>query len=60
MMRWAFENGYRRYEWKGIALNIDSRRAEQRLGFSCEVTSRQALIVKDRQRETAWFAVIDK
>ena len=60
MMRWAFENGYRRYEWKCNAPNIDPRRASQRLGFSCEVTSRQALIVKDRHRETAWFAVIDK
>ena len=60
MMRWAFENGYRRYEWKCNALNIDSRRAAQRLGFSYEVTSRQALIVKDRHRETAWSAVIYK
>ena len=60
MMRWAFENGYRRYEWKCNALNIDSRRAAQRLGFSYAVTSRQALIVKDRHRDTAWFAVIDK
>ena len=60
MMRWAFENGYRRYEWKCNALNINSRRAAQRLGFSYEGTFRQALIVKGRNRDTAWFAVIDK
>ena len=60
MMRQASENGYRLYEWKCNALNIDSRRAAQRLGFSYAVTSRQALIVKDRHRDTAWFAVIDK
>ena len=60
MMRWAFENGYRRYEWKCNALNINSRRAAQRLSFSYEGTFRQALIVKGRNRDTAWFAVIDK
>ena len=60
MMRWAFENGYRRYEWKCNALNINSRRAVQRLSFSYEGTFRQALIVKGRNRDTAWFAVIDK
>ena len=60
MMKWAFENGYRRYEWKCNALNINSRRAAQRLGFSYEGTFRQALIIKGRNRDTAWFAVIDK
>ena len=36
MMMWAFENGYRRYEWKFNALNLKSRYAAQRLGFSYE------------------------
>ena len=40
MMRWAFENGYRRYEWKCNALNINSRRVAQRLGFFYEGTFR--------------------
>ena len=60
MMRWAFETGYRRYEWKCNALNTPSRRAAQRLGFTYEGISRQAAIVKGRNRDTAWFAIIDK
>jgi RimJ/RimL family protein N-acetyltransferase len=60
MMKWAFEAGYRRYEWKCNALNMPSRRAAQRLGFSYEGVFRQAVVVKGRNRDTAWFAVIDK
>ncbi|MFY0617774.1 GNAT family N-acetyltransferase [Shimia sp.] len=60
MMQWAFEAGYRRYEWKCDALNAPSRRAAQRLGFSFEGVFRQALVYKGRNRDTAWFAVIDK
>ena len=60
MMSWAFEAGYRRYEWKCNALNIGSRRAAQRLGFSYEGVFRQAAVVKGRNRDTAWFAAIDK
>ena len=59
MMQWAFANGYRRYEWKCDALNMPSRRAAQRLGFSFEGVFRQATIVKGRNRDTAWFSVID-
>ncbi|MEP5732096.1 MAG: GNAT family protein [Sulfitobacter sp.] len=59
MMKWAFEAGYRRYEWKCNALNAASRRAAQRLGFSYEGVFRQAAVVKGRNRDTAWFAVID-
>lgn len=60
MMQWAFNAGYRRYEWKCNALNMPSRRAAQRLGFSYEGIFRQALVVKGRNRDTAWFAIIDK
>ena len=59
MMQWAFEAGYRRYEWKCKALNKASRRAAQRLGFSFEGIFRQMMIVKGRNRDTAWFAAID-
>ena len=59
MMRWAFEAGYRRYEWKCNALNQPSRRAAQRLGLSYEGTFRLAQIVKSRNRDTAWYAAID-
>ncbi len=58
MMRWAFEAGYRRYEWKCDALNRGSRRAAERLGLSFEGVFRQATIVKGRNRDTAWFACI--
>lgn len=60
MMDWAFRAGYRRYEWKCDALNLPSRRAAQRLGFSYEGTFRQHMMYKGRNRDTAWFAMIDR
>lgn len=60
MMDWAFEAGYRRFEWKCDAANLRSRRAAQRLGLSFEGVFRQHLIVKGRNRDTAWFAATDK
>jgi hypothetical protein len=59
MMQRAFALGYRRYEWKCDALNAPSRAAAQRLGFSYEGTFRQATVYKGRNRDTAWYAVID-
>ncbi|MDN5786023.1 GNAT family N-acetyltransferase [Pseudorhodobacter sp.] len=59
MMQWAFDAGYRRYEWKCNAANLASRRAAQRYGFSFEGVFRQAAVVKGRNRDTAWFSVID-
>ncbi len=58
MMRWAFEQGYRRYEWKCDALNQRSRRAALRLGLSFEGVFRNAAVVKGRNRDTAWFAAV--
>ncbi|TCO73948.1 GNAT family N-acetyltransferase [Rhodovulum euryhalinum] len=55
----AFDAGYRRVEWKCNALNLASRRAAERLGFSYEGLFRQAGVVKGRNRDTAWFAAID-
>ena len=60
MMRRAFELGYRRYEWKCNALNQPSRNLAMRLGMSFEGVFRQAAIVKGRNRDTAWYAAIDK
>lgn len=60
MMSWAFDAGYRRYEWKCNALNVASRGAAQRLGLSYEGVFRQATVSKGRNRDTAWFAAIDK
>lgn len=59
MMGRAFDAGYRRYEWKCDALNRPSRAAAQRLGFAFEGVFRQAVVVKGRNRDTAWFSVID-
>ena len=59
MMRNAFALGYRRYEWKCDALNAASRRAAERLGFTFEGVFRQAIVYKGRNRDTAWFSVID-
>lgn len=59
MMQYAFELGYRRYEWKCDSLNAPSRAAAQRLGLSFEGIFRQATVYKGRSRDTAWFAAID-
>ena len=60
MARVFDELGYRRYEWKCDALNAASRRAALRLGFVYEGIFRQATIYKERNRDTAWYAVVDK
>ena len=60
MARYAFEDlRYRRYEWKCDALNAPSRRAAARLGFTYEGTFRQHMIVKGRNRDTAWHSITD-
>jgi len=60
MLGEAFERlGYRRVEWKCDADNERSRRAALRLGFTFEGIFRQHLIVKGRNRDTAWFSMLD-
>jgi RimJ/RimL family protein N-acetyltransferase len=60
MARHAFEDlGYRRYEWKCNALNAPSRSAAVRLGFTFEGIFRQHMIIKGRNRDTAWFSMLD-
>ena len=61
MARHVFDDlGYRRYEWKCNAENEPSRRAALRLGFSFEGIFRQHMVIKDRNRDTAWFAMLDR
>jgi RimJ/RimL family protein N-acetyltransferase len=60
LMRNAFDLGYRRCEWKCDHLNGPSRSAADRLGFTYEGTFRQATHYKGRNRDTAWYAIIDK
>jgi RimJ/RimL family protein N-acetyltransferase len=59
MMRHAFGLGYRRYEWKCDSLNRESRRAADRLGFTYEGTFRQHMVYKGRNRDTAWYSILD-
>ena len=61
LARHAFEElGYRRLEWKCDALNAASMRAARRFGFTYEGTFRQHMVVKGRNRDTAWFALLDR
>ncbi len=60
MSRHAFDDlGYRRFEWKCDSLNEPSRRAAARFGFTYEGVFRQHLVVKDRNRDSAWFSMLD-
>jgi RimJ/RimL family protein N-acetyltransferase len=60
MARYIFDDfGYRRYEWKCNSLNAPSRRAALRLGFTFEGIFRQHMIIKGRNRDTAWFSMLD-
>lgn len=60
MMRRVFDElGYRRYEWKCDCLNAPSRAAALRLGFQYEGIFRQAVVYKGRNRDTAWYSIID-
>ncbi len=60
LMRRAFDElGYRRYEWKCDSLNAASRAAAARYGFRFEGVFRQAVVYKGRNRDTAWFSIID-
>ena len=55
-----FDNlGYRRYEWKCNALNLPSRNAAERLGFTFEGIFRQHLMIKGKSRDSAWFSMLD-
>jgi RimJ/RimL family protein N-acetyltransferase len=60
MARVFDELGYRRYEWKCDALNAPSRAAAERLGFNYEGLFRQATMYKGRNRDTAWYSILDR
>ena len=61
LMAYVFDTlGYRRYEWKCNDLNAPSMQAARRLGFTYEGTFRQMQIVKGRNRDTAWFSMLDR
>ena len=61
MIRHCFDDlGVRRLEWKCDALNAPSRRAAERFGFTFEGIFRQHMIIKGRNRDTAWYAMLDR
>ena len=59
MFNEAFDLGYRRLEWKCNALNAPSRATAERWGMAFEGIFRQATIVKGRNRDTAWYSLLD-
>lgn len=60
MLQHAFDLGYRRVEWKCNAFNERSRRAALRMGFAFEGIQDSHFIIKDRNRDTAWFRILDR
>jgi len=61
MMARVFDKlGYRRYEWKCDSLNAASRKAAERLGFSFDGIFEQAIVYKGRNRDTAWYSILDR
>ena len=60
LKKWGLERGSRRYEWNCNAGNKESRNAARRLGLAYEGVFRQMSSSKGRNRNTAWFAAIDK
>jgi RimJ/RimL family protein N-acetyltransferase len=53
------ELGYRRFEWKCDNNNEPSKQAARRFGFTFEGVFRQHMVIKGRNRDTAWFSIID-
>ena len=60
MIDMVFKLGYRRCEWKCDSLNQPSRNAAERLGFTFEGIFRQDMVYKGRNRDTAWYSIIDR
>jgi len=58
-LKLAFSQGYRRVEWKCDNANKRSRRAAERVGFTLEGVFRQHMMVKGRNRDTAYFSITD-
>ncbi|WP_425536897.1 GNAT family N-acetyltransferase [Klebsiella pneumoniae] len=59
LLKNGFDHGYRRLEWKCDSMNVASRRAAERLGFSWEGRLRQRLVRKGRTRDSDMLSIID-
>ena len=60
LLKFCFENHYRRVEWKCDSLNEPSKNAALRFGFTYEGMFRQDRIAKSRNRNTTWFSILDE
>jgi RimJ/RimL family protein N-acetyltransferase len=61
LLRYAFDGlGYRRMQWRCNALNEKSRAAALRLGFTFEGIFHQHMVLKGRNRDTAWYSILDR
>ncbi|EEH10577.1 acetyltransferase [Histoplasma capsulatum G186AR] len=61
MLAFVFDElHFRRCEWKCNDLNVPSKRAATRLGFLFEGVFRKHMIVKGRNRDSAWFSIVDE
>lgn len=61
LQKYVFEDlGYRRLEWKCDSLNVPSRAAAERFGFMLEGVFRQLQVTRGRNRDTAWFSLLDR
>lgn len=59
-MQYIFDElGYRRYEWKCNNDNAPSKRAAERFGFTFEGIFRQHMVAKGKNRDTAWYSILD-
>lgn len=59
LLQHGFALGYRRIEWKCDALNLRSRKAALRMGFKFEGIQESHFIIKGRNRDTAWYRILD-
>jgi len=51
--------GYRRVQWRCNSLNAKSRAAARRLGFRFEGIFHNHMIFKGKNRDTAWYSILD-
>ncbi len=60
MIKHVFDDlNYRRFEWKCHNENEASKRAAVRFGFTFEGVFRNDMVMKGKNRDTAWYSITD-